>query len=348
MKDRDNPAAIGRITALWAFSEAALGGILHGLRIPLTGIFVGGAAVLFITLIAYFADKKSVILKSTFIVIIVKGIVSPHTPLAAYIAVLLQGAIGRLIFINSKNYKISALLFGLIVLMLSGFQRLVIVTIVFGYSLWDSIDVYGDFVYQQFFPSQTGQVNLNLSYILIGIYVGLHLITGILVGILASRLPSWINNLYTEGSFEFSKVYNETDFNNLKVVNVRKHWWQKKSAPFFFFTALLMIILSYLFPELGRDRASEIAIMLIRAILIIFIWYKFLAPLLFKLFQMVLKSKRTAYTAEIENIIRSFPQLKVLVIQSWKISSQLKGFKRIKSFVTHAFVYLLMMENNPE
>lgn len=91
-----------RIIAIWGFSEAALGGILHALKIPLTGMFVGGAAVVLITLLAHFSQKKSIILNATVTVIIIKAVISPHSPLAAYFAVTLQGLLG---FIFSQQLK---------------------------------------------------------------------------------------------------------------------------------------------------------------------------------------------------------------------------------------------------
>ncbi len=46
--------AVQRLTALWAFSESGLGGILHALQMPFTGLLVGGMAILLISLIAFF------------------------------------------------------------------------------------------------------------------------------------------------------------------------------------------------------------------------------------------------------------------------------------------------------
>ena len=92
-----------RITALWAFSESAFGGILHALAIPFRGLFISSAAVLFISLIALFSKSSKEILKATLIVILIKALVSPHSPLAAYFAVSLQGVLGYLLF-SSKNF----------------------------------------------------------------------------------------------------------------------------------------------------------------------------------------------------------------------------------------------------
>ena len=57
-----------RLIALWALSEAMLGGIIHGLRIPVSGLIVGSCAVICICLIAWYVPKKGSILKATIIV----------------------------------------------------------------------------------------------------------------------------------------------------------------------------------------------------------------------------------------------------------------------------------------
>jgi len=104
--------AVWKLTALWAFSEAALGGILHAFKVPMRGIFIGGSAAILISLIAYFSDRKGTVLKSTLLVILIKGIVSPHTPLTAYFAVFLQGFIGEILFFKKRFFKLSALING--------------------------------------------------------------------------------------------------------------------------------------------------------------------------------------------------------------------------------------------
>src|SRR5678816_3467868 len=107
--------AIQRLTALWAFSESALGGVLHALQVPFTGLIVGGFAIIILTLIAWFAqgDLKK-IFTSLLIVLIIKATVSPYTPLPAYIAVSFQGLMAFLLFrLMGINY-ISILLLSVI------------------------------------------------------------------------------------------------------------------------------------------------------------------------------------------------------------------------------------------
>ncbi len=115
---------VDRLIALWALSEAALGGILHAFRIPLTGLLVNSAAVIFMVFIASSSSRRGAILKATFIVMIVKGIVSPHTPLTAYIAVGFQGLMGELLLRSKKHLLLSSLVLGVITLFQSGIQKI--------------------------------------------------------------------------------------------------------------------------------------------------------------------------------------------------------------------------------
>src|SRR3954471_18113921 len=105
-----------RLIALWVLSEAMLGGIIHGLKIPVSGLLVGGSAVLCISLIAWYVPVKGSIFKATVIVAVFKMMLSPQAPFPAYIAVLFQGVLGELLFWNKRFYKVSCMLFALLAL----------------------------------------------------------------------------------------------------------------------------------------------------------------------------------------------------------------------------------------
>ena len=134
------------LTALWALTEAALGGVLHAFRIPLTGLFINSSAVLFMVLIATSTDKKGAILKATLIVMIIKGMVSPHSPLTAYIAVGFQGLMGELLLRSKKYLTIASVALGTITLFQSAIQKIVVLTVVYGNNLWETIDVFLNFI----------------------------------------------------------------------------------------------------------------------------------------------------------------------------------------------------------
>ena len=111
--------ALTNLTALWAFSESFLGGILHALKVPFKGMIVGNIAVMIITFMANFTFQKGMILKAGIISIILKAILSPHTPVTAYLSVFLQALIGESLFWKRRFMTLSAILLGIITSILS-------------------------------------------------------------------------------------------------------------------------------------------------------------------------------------------------------------------------------------
>lgn len=107
----DNRLAIYRLTALWAFIEVGIGGILHAAKIPITGFVVGAMAVTILTLIARLSDenKRATILQAVIVVVLIKATVTPHSGIGAYLAVLFQGAMSMLFF-PLLNFKLAAIL----------------------------------------------------------------------------------------------------------------------------------------------------------------------------------------------------------------------------------------------
>ena len=119
-----------------------LGGIIHGLRIPLSGLIVGSLAVIFIALMANYVPEKGSIFKATWIVAIFKMMLSPEAPLAAYIAVFFQGFMGEVIFYQRKNFRLSCMILAVITLLESGMQRIVVLTVIYGSDLWQAVNTF--------------------------------------------------------------------------------------------------------------------------------------------------------------------------------------------------------------
>jgi len=329
---------VNRLTALWAFSEAALGGILHALKIPLTGLFIGGAAVIFISLIAYYSEKKHAILRATLLVVIVKFVVAPYTPINAYFSVFVEAIFGFLLFSFVGYYKIAAILLGIFSLLFSALQKVFILTIVFGNTLWESIDIFSNFIIKQFFLEDG--ISLSFSYLLIGIYITIHVTGGIITGIIGGKLPLWIENF--SGEIDYSNISNdlESDSNNKKKRR-RKGWFQKKTGIALILFSTVLILLSYISPEMEKNLALRIIVMFIRSILITLFWFVIVSPLAMKLLQKFLNNKKSTYSTEVENIVELIPHMKAVVNYSWRSSKTLKGFSRIKAFLSYLFVIIL-------
>ncbi|MEO8399007.1 MAG: hypothetical protein ABI550_04230 [Ignavibacteriaceae bacterium] len=340
-----NTTAVYRLTAFWGFTEAFLGGILHALKIPLTGLLVGGAAVLFITLIAHFSDEKGAILKSTFAVILIKGFVSPYTPFPAYFAVLLQGILGEVLFSSKKFFKFSALMLGFSSLLFSGAQKIIIITILFGNSFWESINIFSNYILNQFVTNSSQRLQINFSLLVIVLYLGLHLIAGILIGIFAGNLPQKIKNINAINFYD--SIKNDKSKNIFLFKKAQKKyepWWKKLSWVLLFLFFTTVIILSFFYPELNENLLLKILIMIIRSIFLMIVWIKIISPVLVNFLRKSLNKKLRNSTLEIGKMLNFFPKFKKMINYSWSKTSELKGLKRIKIFIEYSIAASLTVE----
>jgi hypothetical protein len=334
--------AVWKLTALWVFSEAMFGGFLHALRIPFTGLFIGGVAVVFISLIAFFSSNRTSIFKATLFVVLIKFMISPYTPLTAYLAVFIEGMLGQILFLNKKFFKLSAIVLGISFLLYSAFQKIIILTIVFGNTLWKSIDDFSFFILNQFFI--TANKLPSFSSLLILLYVGLHAIGGFVFGVIAGKSPKWI-----EHHLEKNKLSLDNNFEiiNKNIGNAKKRkrlWWKRPTGIIVFLFFILLIVLSYLNPQWGSTRSTEIIIMLFRLIIVIIIWYYFISPIVTRYLHNRFKEKQNKYSNELNELISLFPHINSIIIHSWKSSADFKGFKRLKYFVTDVLVLVIMVE----
>ena len=334
----DDRNGLLKITALWAFSESAFGGILHALTIPLRGLFISSAAVLFISLIALFSKNKKEILKSTLIVILIKGVISPYSPLTAFFAVSLQGVLGFLLLSTKKFYKLSALLLGILVLFFSGIQKIVTLTILFGNTLWESLDVLIKQVSSELL--NIDYPGINYGYLIIGAYVLLHLLAGLFIGFHAGKLPQKIN-YYKNHIPAFTDIKNGEEIPK-KDKRKKKKWFLRPTGIFIIALSVGVILISYLSPELEESVAISVIIMLVRALAITFVWFVVLAPIVKKIFQKFIANKKSEYSRELEEIFAMFPQFKNIVNYCWKLSNNKKGLKKIRYFLSISFYYLLL------
>lgn len=341
--------AVKRITALWALSETTLGGILHALHIPITGIFVGGAAIVFITLIAFFSEQKISIIKATVIVLIVKGIVSPYTPIAAYFSVLLQGILGQILFSNKKHLPLSAFVLSITTLLFFGFQKVIVYTIVFGNTLWQSIDAYVNFIARQFNINGQNADSIHFSFILISIYVFIHLAAGIFWGILAGRIPNWITSSINKNEYDLINIKSELEIKYSSTEIKKGNYSKKKRRGILYLTvAVALIILSYLIPGIGANQAADVALMILRAIIITLIWYFYIAPLLMHYSKKYLKKHENIYAEDVEEIMSLLPHFKNVIRHCWIKSSEHKAFQKYRYFLSYSLLALLLTNFNFE
>jgi hypothetical protein len=323
-----SPAAIYRITALWAFSEAFLGGILHALSIPFKGLILCSISVFCICLIGYYG-KRSDILKELVLVILVKAALSPHSPPQAYVAVAFQGLAGYLFFFSKNHFKTSAILESVFSLIETPLQKIVNVlifsTFVFGPKFWSAVN---DTMKK--FASELNMGGANLLYWAVGIYLGIHLIAGIILGIFISRIPKAVEKFVKENpDFKINSGDSEEE---LEIRKKRKKKF--KPAKIFVIILIIFLFLNYLFeifPQLiPRDESLQI---FLRAVLLILFWLLVFSPLMKLLFRKWLSKATNKYSVQVRDLINFLPQTKKIITMCYKKIKHEHGKFRIPAFV---------------
>lgn len=338
-KQKMNKQIYYRLIALWVLCEAMLGGIIHGLKIPVSGLFVGSGAVICICLIAWYVPNKGAIIKATIIVAIFKMMLSPQAPPPAYIAVLFQGLLGEFLFFrNRKFYRLSCILLAVLSLLESGLQRILVLTIVYGNDLW--------IVINDFINGLTKQkVSTNYSLFIGAAYVLLHLITGIVVGWIASILPGRIEKWSKKKEF----LIELNDFTETKRPAVVKKRKRLRKGLFVIWIILIGLYAQSYFKIGDPLLPSSIALKIfIRSTIIVLSWIFLIAPLLKQLLHRWLKKEKEKSQIEIKAVVQLLPATQQLISQSWKLTSANKGWHRIKRTIKFILVNSLNHEqNNP-
>ncbi|MEJ5350566.1 MAG: hypothetical protein WHS65_03140 [Melioribacteraceae bacterium] len=337
-----------RFTALWAFSEAVFGGMLAILKVPFSGMLLSGAATVFISLIGRYSENKSEILRSTLLVILVKAVVSPYSSLSSYFAVALQGLMGYVFFKYIKNIKLSSILLGFFSETFSAVQRVLVLTILFGVTFWEAIDSFTHFIFNQigvekyFYP-------FSLSIFSIMLYISIHMIAGIYVGSKVVKIPEWIENRTDLVYPLYSSFYYKMDAFKLNLKNKKKkRWWKKPSGIVIIIFSIVYMILSFYSKELGPYKAIEILMMLIRSVLITFIWFVFVSPFIERRLNKFLEKNKFDHAPEINKIIVLFPSIKRLINYTWFMSQGYLGVFRLVKFFSDTIALLLSAEIDEE
>ena len=327
-----------RITALWAFSEAFMGGILHGFKLPFAGLILSFVASVCITLIALGNNRKGEIIKATLLVIAIKFILSPLTPPMAYLAVFIQGAVGELLFINRRFLKISAFTLTLFSLLYSAFQQLLTLTIIFGKGFWQAMDIFLNKITQSF---STNAIHYSLYLVLF--YVACYLAAGIIGGFLNIKIIANVqsgNQTHTLlEQLNNIQLSESTDVPNTKSAKRKKGF-----IIIFGCLMVLMLVFSYL-PFFSKSFGkSQIPELIIRGTIIILVWNYFITPLLrLQIEKWVLKYKERN-NGTLQQVIALLPGIKVIIQQSWILSAQTKKWNRFKLFINNTVLLIVHHE----
>jgi hypothetical protein len=309
---------IARLTALWALGESGLGGLMHAMKIPFTGFFVGGFAIIIISLIAYYSGyKMKVVLQSTLLVLLVKFTVSPQSPVPAYVAVGFQGVFGALLFAGLKNFTIAPALFGSIALLESAVQKFLIETLLYSKSVWIALDLFVKSVLKNFGLT----ADFSFTFWLITVYTIVYFIWGTILGIWVSRLPKKIE----DETSEILLQHRSSPITLIQSSGAKKRKWKILSVFF-----VLFFIVTVLLMQGAANGINEAIYVVLRTIAILLFLLYVVNPLL----QYMLAKAKGKHQEAVSELVKQLPGLRDLVQSAYAMSAMnRKGIKRYSRFV---------------
>lgn len=312
MKNSDKQTlVITRLTALWALSESALGGIMHALHIPFTGIFVGGMAIICISFIAIYAQSVfGEIIKSTLLVLMVKAGVSPHTPVPAYVAVSFQGLLGATIFTFLRNFRLSAVLFGCLAITESAIQKFLFTTLVFGKSVWVALDIFvASVLHDLGLPK-----NFSFSFWMVSLYILLYAVFGFILGMFIGDMPNALEKIQRD------KIRPQSLGKQEDPAIKRKKSWLR----FLWIIGFVFLIF------LAECKINHAFYVVLRSLSVTMLLFVVIRPLIVYLINRSAKNKKE----EIIIILNLLPEIRAYVKPAYEQSSATyNGMKKYSHFV---------------
>lgn len=332
MTESQNQLSIHRLTALWAFSEAGLGGFLHAFKSPFTGLILGSISICLISLICHYsADKWKDLMKALSIVLLIKILVSPHAMITAYFAVAFQGILGALLYQLLGINSLSVALLSILGMIESALQKVVSLTIIFGKSIWEAIDGLGDWIGRNF----SIFLPVDSSIVIIGSYVFIYFIFGVILTVFILRLLANVRLGLDDKRFQIE----------LKALAEKEEALEKngkrKRVKFIFIVVSLALVIGLSLVGLNESPWYSAFYILLRAALILLIWFGFIAPLLMKLMRKYLLKKQSSLGKEVNQTLSIFPYLKQIAKLSWNQAAEKKGISRFQSFFFNCLMYTL-------
>ena len=332
-----------RLTALWALVESGLGGVLHAFHLPVTGVVVGGTAVVLITLIARFAEHPRSILRATLLVLMVKALVSPHSPLGAYVAVAFQGVAGWAIYSLTRPSLAATSFFAIIALLESALQKLLMLTLFFGAPLWEAVDTWGQWV-QESIGVAAVATKLSLSEGLIAVYLGIHVLVGLFIGWMACRLPAALAR--ERAAVEAATVAHL----NVPAEGVSASAsTRKRTARKWLLGGVLAAVLLYTVTITEATSPWLTAgLYLLRTLLVLVVWFAWVAPALTRAIQRWLLRRRSAYAQEMETLLSWLPVFRQQArAQYARLSQDHRGWPLYRAWLLRVVALALAVDLPP-
>ncbi len=319
-------AVIIRLTALWGLCECGLGGWMHALHLPLTGFFVGAASIVLIALIGYYAENKfCTVLQATATVVLIKAAVSPQSPLPAYIAVAFQGFTGACLF-ALLSYRAACMFVAIVTMLESAWQKLIIATVIFGKSLWQSFDAALASLFKEFHLAD----GFAYSTAFVIIYTGIYFIWAIIVGFWMMKLPGYLRQNAESYSAEIRKA-------SMQHIEPPRQTFKKAGRWILPVVALLLFIFLWY-----QGRQKQAFFVILRTVAVIAAYMVLAGPML--RWYLKRQLKKNSSNTHLNAALQHLPALRKAAPLAWQLAGKEDNkIRKVQKF----FILMIIIAIHP-
>jgi len=324
-----------RLIVLWGLSEALLGGILHALKLPLTGLLVGGAAVVLIHMLGEEGRWRGTVLRGLLVVLSIKALLSPQSPPTAYLAVAFQGVLGELLSWPRAAPRLRALLLGGLTMLESAGQQLLVLWLLMGKTSAVALNMYVD--------KLLGTNHSDYALVLVMLWLGGHALVGLGLGWwaggLRERLPRLAQQhpeLLLPDTIEPDTALEPMTAQSAPHSPRSRRRWRPNRALLIIWG---LLALGWLGSRLGWWPSGPLGAkgllgLLLRSVLIYGAWALLLAPLLLQALRRWLTGPhRGRWARDLQAALELLPATRQLVQACWQLTAHRRGLARLRLMV---------------
>jgi hypothetical protein len=324
------PLLLARLVALWALSEALLGGVLHAFKLPVTGLLVGGVAVVVLRLLGHYSRQPGTVLRGLLVVLTIKALLSPHTSPNAYVAVAFQGLVGELLSWGKAFPRLRGVLLGVLTMVESAGQRVLMLWLMGGKALPAAFNAF----VQGLVGQQATSGGPDYALWLVAAYFGAHALVGAGLGWWAGSLPALLPRLAQQ--YAWLRIWPDEETNTALPEPAAGRARRRRVSQLLVLCwgAGLALWLAAHFgwaPAVAADR-HKLGGLLLRSVLVYGTWTLLLGPLFASWLRQWLTRPRGRWAADLQHTLALLPATRQLVQQCWRLSAGHRGWRRLRWF----------------